>query len=151
MFVCENNEWSQFTPQSVHAPVKDVSKRVAAYNIPGVSVSNDFMKIHEEAGKAIARARSGEGPSLLEIKSIRWQGHFVGDQQKYRPEEDIKAAMENDCIMSFKDTLLKEKVLNKQVLEEIDADIQSEINDAINFARDSESPSESELMEDLYV
>lgn len=151
VFVCENNEWSQFTPQSVHAPVKDVSKRAAVYDIPGVSVPNDFIKIHDEAGKAVARARSGEGPSLLEVKCKRWQGHFVGDQQKYRPEEDIKEAMEDDCVLKFKEMLLEKKVLDEQALQKIDADIQSEIDEAINFARESEPPSDAELMEDLYV
>jgi len=151
VFVCENNGWSQFTPQSVHTPVQDVARRASAYGIPGIDVSNDFMKIYAEAGKAIKRARSGEGPSLLEVKCKRWQGHFVGDQQKYRSENDIKAALKNDCVMSFREMLLKTKVLTKHALEKIDADIQSEIDAAINFARESDLPSDSELMEDLYV
>jgi len=151
VFVCENNGWSQFTPQSVHTPVHDVAKRAAAYDIPGVDVSNDFIKIYDEAGKLVKRARSGEGPSLLEVKCKRWQGHFVGDQQKYRPEDDIKDALKNDCVMSFREMLLKTKVLNKQAVEKIDADIQSEIDDAIDFARKCEVPADSELMEDLYV
>ncbi|UCD79957.1 MAG: thiamine pyrophosphate-dependent dehydrogenase E1 component subunit alpha [Desulfobacterales bacterium] len=151
VFVCENNGWSQFTSQSVHTPVQDVSKRAAAYGIPGIDVSNDFIKIYEEAGKAISSARSAEGPSLLEVKCKRWQGHFVGDQQKYRPEDDIKAALKNDCITSFREMLLKTKVLAKSALEKIDAEIQSEIDDAVNFARESDLPSDSELMENLYV
>lgn len=151
VFVCENNSWSQFTPQSVHTPVHDVSSRAVAYDMPGVAVPNDFLKIHDEAGKAVARARSGKGPSLLEVKGKRWHGHFVGDQQKYRPENDIEEAQKNDCIMSFKEMLLKTKLADKKTLEKIDADIQSEIDAAIDFARNSELPSASELMDDFYV
>jgi TPP-dependent pyruvate/acetoin dehydrogenase alpha subunit len=151
VFVCENNGWSQFTSQSVHTPVQDVSKRAAAYGMPGIEVPNDFIKIYEEAGKIISRARSGKGPSLLEVKCKRWQGHFVGDQQKYRPEDDIQAALKNDCIMSFREMLLHTKVSTQPALDKIDAEIQREIDEAVNFARESDLPSEAELMEDLYV
>lgn len=151
LFVCENNGWSQFTPQEVHTTIRDVSLRAAAYDIPGVEIPNDFMKIYEKAEIAVARARSGEGPTLLEVKCRRWHGHFVGDQQKYRPEDDINMALKNDCVLSFREMLLKTKAINNKALEKLDADIQSEIDDAINFARKSELPSNSELMEDLYV
>lgn len=151
VFVCENNGWSQFTSQSVHTPVQDVSKRAAAYGMPGIDVSNDFLKIYEEAGKAISRAKSGVGPSLLEVKCKRWQGHFVGDQQKYRPEDDIQAALKNDCIMNFREMLLQTKAATQPALEKIAAAIQREIDDAVNFARESDLPSDAELMEDLYV
>ncbi|MCP4694996.1 MAG: thiamine pyrophosphate-dependent dehydrogenase E1 component subunit alpha, partial [Desulfobacterales bacterium] len=92
VYVCENNGWAEFTPQNVHMPVSDVAERAAAYHMPGVTVSNECLEIYEAAGAAVDRARKGEGPTLLEVKSRRWHGHYVGDAQKYRPPGDIEAA-----------------------------------------------------------
>lgn len=151
VYVCENNGWAEFTPQKIHMVVKKVADRSAAYDIPGVSVQNDFMKIYDQAGKAIGRARDGKGPSLIEVLSTRWHGHFVGDLQKYRQAKDVESAMKNDCIMRFEKKLLKENILKKQEPKKIEKKIQNEIEEAINFARQSPLPDDSELMEDLYV
>ncbi len=151
IYVCENNGWAQFTPQRVHTVIRNVAKRSASYGFPGVTVPNDFMEIYEEAGKAVERARKGEGPSIIEVMSSRWYGHFVGDSQKYRPPEDVEAAMKADCIVSFEKKLLQDKVLTKQKMKKIEKEIQTEIEEAINFARESPLPSESSLMEGLYV
>jgi len=151
VFVCENNGWSQFTPQSVHMPIKEIAKRAASYDIPGVSAPNDFPKIYEAAGKAIERARSGEGPTILEVIGKRWYGHYVGDQQKYRPAEDVEAARNLDCVLNFEKRLLKDKVIKKQGLKEIEESIAAEIEEALEFARQSPMPEPSELMTDLYV
>lgn len=151
VYVCENNGWSQFTQQKVHMPIKKVAGRSAAYDIPGVSVPNDFMKIYEEAGKAIERARKGSGSSLIEVMSTRWYGHYVGDQQKYRPAGDVETAMKRDCTMGFEKKLLRDKVLKKQEIKKIEENIQREIEEAIDFARESPLPDDSELLEDLYA
>jgi pyruvate dehydrogenase E1 component alpha subunit len=151
VYVCENNAWAEFTPQDIHMPIKNVVDRAAAYNIPGVVVSNDFFEIHKEAGKSVERARKGNGPTLMEVKSTRWHGHFVGDAQKYRSEKDIAAAMNRDCILNFEKKLLEEKILRKQDVKKIEMKIHNEIEEAVEFARESPSPDESELMDDLYV
>ncbi len=151
VYVCENNGWAQFTPKKVRMVIKSVVNRSVAYDIPGVSIPNDFLKIYEAAGKAVGRARDGNGPSLIEVVSTRWYGHFVGDQQKYRPAEDVETAMKQDCIMGFEKKLLREKVLKKEECKKIEKEIQSEIEEAINFARESPLPDDSELMEGLYV
>jgi len=151
VYVCENNGWAEFTPREVHMAIKSVVDRSTAYNIPGVNVPNDFFKIYEEAGKAIERARNGDGPTLIEVMSSRWHGHFVGDMQKYRPEKDVEAARKYDCIMSFEKELIRDKALKKLDIKKIEGKIQKEIEDAINFARESPLPDDSELMEDLYV
>ena len=151
VYVCENNGWAQFTPRAVHMRINDVADRAGAYNIPGVSVPNDFFKIYEEAGRAVESARKGNGPTLIEVKSARWHGHFVGDAQKYRPAEEVEAAMKNDCIMDFERRLLKDKILGKQDVKKIKGKIEKEIDEAITFARESPFPDESELTEDLYI
>jgi len=151
VFICENNGWAEFTPQEIHMPVQHVSDRVAGYDIPGVLVPNDFDKIFNEAGKAVDRARKGNGPSFIEVKSSRWYGHFVGDAQKYRNKEEVKKAMKSDCIINFEQTLLSGKVLVKNEIEKIKKNVNNEIEEAVEFARTSPLPEGSELMEGLYV
>lgn len=151
VFVCENNGWAEFTSQETHMPIKDVTARAAGYDMPGVLASNDFFDVYEKAGAAVERARRGKGPTLLEVKSRRWYGHFVGDAQKYRPPEDVEAARKDDCLARFEAALLKEKVLRKLDLGRIREEIRNEIEEAVEYARRSPFPDPSELMEDLYV
>lgn len=149
VFVCENNGWAEFTPQSVHMPVTDVMERAAAYHIPGVRVENDCLQIYENAGVAVERARKGGGPTLLEIKSNRWFGHFVGDAQKYRPQEDIDAARAEDCIAVLEAELKKRKMVSEATLKKIQEKLSDEINEAVDYARQSSVPDKSELMDSL--
>ena len=151
VYVCENNQWAQFTPQDVHMPVKDVASRALGYDVPGKIVSNDFFDIYEAGREAIKRAREGDGPTLMEVKCNRWHGHFVGDAQKYRPEESVKSAKEEDCILKFEKALLKDGVLKKQDIKKIEKEVQEEINVAVEFARTSPLPNDVELLQGLYV
>jgi len=151
VFVCENNRWAEFTPQAVHMPIRDVADRAAAYDIPGKTLANDFLAIHEAAAEMVARARKGLGPSLLEVQSARWYGHYVGDAQKYRPPEDIEAAKAADCIADFEKKLLTKKLLEPKAVRRIRKTIQAEIDAAVEFARESPRPEPSELMEELWA
>jgi pyruvate dehydrogenase E1 component alpha subunit len=151
VFVCENNRWAEFTPQAVHMPIRDVADRAAAYDIPGKTLANDFWAIHEAAAEMVARARKGLGPSLLEVQSARWHGHYVGDAQKYRPPENIEAAKAADCIADFEKKLLTKKLLEPKAVQRIRKKIQAEIDAAVEFARESPRPDPSELMEELWA
>lgn len=151
VYVCENNGWAEFTPQQVHMKIQNVSERAAAYHMPGVTVNNTFSEIHRAAGLAVERARNGEGPTLLEVKSERWFGHFVGDAQKYRDENEVSKARKKDCIAEFEKTLLKDKILTKTGAGKIQREIQEKIDAAVAFARESPFPEPAELMDDLYV
>jgi TPP-dependent pyruvate/acetoin dehydrogenase alpha subunit len=151
VYVCENNGWAELTPLAVHMPVEGVAVRAAAYKMPGTAVPNELFTIFDEAGKAIDRARAGKGPSLLEVKSSRWYGHFVGDAQKYRLVEDIEKARKEDCILEFEKRLLKDGLLTGKKISKIRKDILGEIETAVNFARESPFPDESELMDSLYA
>jgi len=151
VFVCENNEWAEFTSRKALMPAGDVAERASAYHIPGMTVPNEFMKILEGAGVAVEKARKGDGPSLLEVKSKRWYGHFVGDAQKYRPPEDIEEARKNDCINQFEGYLLKNRILRKKDPKTIDEEIVKEVDKAVEFARKSRFPDPGELMADLYA
>jgi pyruvate dehydrogenase E1 component alpha subunit len=151
IFVCENNGWAEFTPQKVHLPVADVAQRAAAYNIPGIVLTNDGLKIYEAAGRAVQKARRGQGPTLLEVKSARWHGHYVGDVQKYRPAKDIEQALKSDCIARFEDRLLKDKIVDHDETQKIRQRLEREIESAVDYARQSPFPEPSELMADLYA
>lgn len=151
VFVCENNGWAEFTPQAMHMPVQHVADRAAAYGIPCRTVPNAFLSIHKTAAEMVSRARKGQGPSLLEVQSARWHGHYVGDAQKYRPPEDVAAARAADCILVFEKELLKGKLLNPASIKRMRNAIQEEIDAAIEFARESPRPDPSELAEGLWV
>lgn len=151
VYLCENNGWAEFTPQDIHMPVRDVAEKAAAYAMPGVVVPNDFLRIHEAAGEAIDRARRGDGPTLLEVKSRRWHGHFVGDAQKYRPREDMEEARTMDCLARFEDHLLTEGLLEREDVARIADEVRASIAEAVTHARELPFPEAADLMEGLYV
>jgi len=153
VFVCENNEWASTTPYLTTTSVKDISDRAVGYGIPGVIVDgNDVEKVYEESAKAIERARKGEGPSIVEMKTYRIKGHFVGDPEMYRTKDEVKERFElTDPIRRFKEKVLLEGVLSENEINKMEEEIIKEIDDAVKFAMESPFPSEEELFEDLYV
>ncbi|MGD9973892.1 MAG: thiamine pyrophosphate-dependent dehydrogenase E1 component subunit alpha [Desulfatirhabdiaceae bacterium] len=151
VFVCENNQWAEFTHQTVHMKIPDVAERAAAYGIPGVKVPNDFFSIYDAAKQMIEKARNGEGPSLLEVKSMRWHGHFVGDAQKYRAANDIEEAKKSDCIAIFLNHLFANGLIDQDHADSIQNQVREEIVSAVELARKSPMPEPAELMEELWV
>jgi len=152
VFCCENNRWAEFTPQKVHTKLENLSVRAEAYGIPGVTVDGDeVLKVREAAEKAVARARKGEGPTLLECKTHRWFGHFAGDAQKYRAPEEIEEVRKFDPILKFQNLLFEMQVLKPEGVEEIEAKIKSEIDEALAFAEKSPVPGVEGLLEDVYA
>jgi len=118
----------------------------------GVTVDgDDVLKVREEAEKAVVRARKGEGPTLLECKTHRWFGHYVGDPQKYRPPEEVDEAREFDPINKFEKFLLKAKHIDRDYLVTLEAKIKSEIEEAIAFAESSPVAGPDELFTDVYA
>lgn len=151
VFLCENNRWAEFTPQEIHMPVKQVADRGPAYGIPVSVVPNEFLAIYKAAGEAVERAREGGGPTLLEIQCHRWFGHFVGDAQKYRPQDDIERARRQDCIPALEGHLMENGWLTEEKAQQIRDEVTREVEEAVAFARQSPRPEPSELMDDLYV
>ncbi|MBN2260506.1 MAG: thiamine pyrophosphate-dependent dehydrogenase E1 component subunit alpha [Clostridiales bacterium] len=153
VFVCENNEWASTTPYLTTTSVKDIADRAVGYGIPGVIVDgNDVVKVYEESGKAIERARRGEGPSIVEMKTYRIKGHFVGDPEMYRTEEEVQKRFEaNDPIKRFESKVISEGFLSENEIKKIQETVINEIDAAVQFAFDSPFPAEYELYEDLYV
>ncbi len=152
VFCCENNRWAEFTPQNVHTKLENLSVRAESYGIPGVTVDgDDVLKVRAAAEKAVARGRKGEGPTLLECKTHRWFGHFAGDAQKYRDPLELAEVRKFDPIKKFQNLLQERKVLNAEGIEEIEARIKSEIDEAVAFAEGSPVPGMEGLMEDVYA
>lgn len=152
VFVCENNGWAQFTAQSSYMKLENISDRAAGYGMKGVTVDGaDAEAVHEAALAAVKRARSGEGPTLLECKTHRWFGHFAGDQQKYRDEEDAKQARTVDPIELFQKALLAAGHADAAFFEAEDKKIAAEIDAAIAFAEQSPKADPSDILEDVYV
>ncbi len=145
------DQFGEFTPQSKHQTIEDVAERAAGYNIPGIIVDgNDVLAVYEAASEAIALARKGGGPSLVECKTYRVRGHFEGDPMAYRDEEQAKEWMAKDPIMRFEEKLLEMGILASAQIEAMIPDIEKEMEDAVEFAEQSPFPDPSELMTDVY-
>ena len=153
VFVCENNGYGEYTPQSNHQAIVDVADRAAGYGMPGVIVDGmDVVAVHEAAGEAIERARKGKGPTLLECKTYRFYDHVGvrGMGLTYRTDEELEAWKKRDAISNFEDQLVKMKVTTRKKLENVLAKVNAEINAGIQFAEESPFPSPEDLLEDVY-
>jgi TPP-dependent pyruvate/acetoin dehydrogenase alpha subunit len=152
VYVCENNCFGMFTPACDSTSVDDISIRAKSYNMPGITVDgNDILAVYEAAKEAIDRARSGKGPSLIECKTSRQLGHYQGDTQRYRDPDDVKRTEKNDPIPRFRSFLVSSGALTETLADEIEAGVQKEADEAIQFAVDSPEPDMSELTKDVYV
>ncbi len=151
IFVCENNGWAQFTAANRQMCIGDVATRAEGYGVPGETVDNEAVKIFRAAGRAFERARAGRGPTLLEIRSLRWFGHYVGDQQKYRAPEDVEKARQKDCLAQYERTLAKEKILTKDDFGRIREEIDAEIAAAVEFAENCPAPAPQDIFADVYA
>ncbi len=154
IFVCENNGYGEFTPQAGHQAISDVADRAASYGMPGVVVDGmDVLAVYEAAGEAIARARRGEGPTLLECKTYRYYDHVGvrGLGVKYRTDDEVMAWRERDPIESFERILADRSILSPEQAEAVRVEIMQEVRDAIVFAEESDFPSADDLLIDVYT
>ena len=151
IFVCENNHYGISMSQDRHQAIKDVADRGAAYNIPGIAVDgNDPMAVYEAASEAVARARAGKGPTLLECKTYRQHGHFEGDPAIYKPKEEQAAWMEKDPMPRFAKFLVDNGVCTEEEVKAIDDQVAKEIEDSIAFADAQPIPSLESAVVDVY-
>jgi pyruvate dehydrogenase E1 component alpha subunit len=152
VFVCENNNYGMSTPFSTHSHNKTVAQRAQAYDMPGVRVDgNDVLTVREAAAEAVSRARTGGGPSLSECMTWRYYGHFLGDRALYKDPEEDKAWHDRDPIPAFEKRLLGEGLAAPAELEQIKAEAEREIQEAVEFAKASPYPAAEVMFEDLYV
>src|SRR5262245_22149151 len=153
VFVIENNGYGEATPVAYHVNIRDLAARAASYGIPGVIAEGmDFFDVFAKASVAIERARRGEGPTLLECKTYRYFGHYVGDPLTYRTkEESEKVRASRDPIDNFEKRVVADGKLKENDLRGVDDQVSKAIADAVRFAEASAAPDPSELTTDVYV
>jgi TPP-dependent pyruvate/acetoin dehydrogenase alpha subunit len=153
IFVVENNGYAEATSSRFHQSGVDVAKRADGFGMPGVVVDgHDFFAVYEAAGEAIARARGGGGPSLLECKVNRYYGHFEGDQQTYRaPGEVEELRRTRDCLEQFARRVTGANLVDQADLRRIDEEVQALIDDAVAKAKAAPDPQPTDLLSDVYV
>ncbi len=153
LFSCENNGYGVNTPVKYATGLEHVSERATGgYGIPSAVVDgNDVTAVYEAAQKAIAHVRSGKGPFFLESLTYRWRGHYEAPgMPDLRPPEEIEAWKKKDPIPAFEQKLLKDKIVTKQVLENINSDVMKEIQAAVDFALSSPLPAPQDALEDVF-
>jgi len=152
VYIIENNMYGESTPISYACNIPNLADRAAAYGIPGKTVDgNDVLAVYEAAGEAVARARKGEGPTLVECKTYRWRGHFEGDMQTYKTKEEVEEWVKKDPIPRFRKQLIEKGVLTEKDVDKIDQEINEEIEKAVKFAEESPLPAPEETLEDVYA
>lgn len=153
IFVCENNLYASTTPSEYTLAGGSVAGRAAGYGIPGHVVDgNDILEVRNVVGKAVARARMGKGPSIVENMTYRYRGHFEGDPQKYRSTDEIDTYRKtSDPIDRFKKHLQKEGILTTELEEKIKKDVTKLIDEAVQFGQDAPLPRPEDALEDLFV
>ncbi|MCZ8547314.1 thiamine pyrophosphate-dependent dehydrogenase E1 component subunit alpha [Mesorhizobium qingshengii] len=142
IFVCENNGYGMSTSTARSTAVKNIADRAAAYSMPGVIVNgNIFSEVAQASHQAVARARAGEGPTLIESKTYRHRGHSKSDRNRYRTKEEIEDWMSNrDPITLFESELREFGFIDDKGIEAIRSAVAQEIADGIEFAKASPSP-----------
>jgi acetoin:2,6-dichlorophenolindophenol oxidoreductase subunit alpha len=153
VFVVENNGYAESTSTNYHQSGIDVAKRADGFGLPGITVDGfDFFAVHEAAGEAIARARAGGGPTLLECKVMRYFGHFEGDQQTYRGEGEVEALRrDRDCLAAFARRVTDAGVVEAAELSEIDAATRALMDEAVAEAKAAPDPELADVLTDVYV
>ncbi|MBR0603562.1 thiamine pyrophosphate-dependent dehydrogenase E1 component subunit alpha [Bacillus safensis] len=153
IFIAENNGYGEATPFSYASSCKSIVDRAAGYNIPGIQVDGkDVMAVYQAAEQAIERAKNGEGPTLIECMTYRNYGHFEGDAQRYKTnQEKTEHQEERDAITLFKNELIKQQLLTNGELSNIETAVTEAIDEAVQFSEESEYPDQTELLTDVYV
>ena len=153
VFVCENNEYGEYTRRDQSQANDDVIDRAAGYGMPGAIVDGmDVVAVHEAALAAVERARAGGGPSMLEAKTYRFFNHHGVQNlgQKYRSDDEVLAARERDPITLFEARLAESGLLPPAAAEAVRAEIRAQVDDAVAFAEESPLPDPSGLLADVY-
>jgi pyruvate dehydrogenase E1 component alpha subunit len=152
LYVCENNLYAMGTRQTQVMAIRDVAKRAEAYGIPGITVDgNDALAVYKAAQEAVERARSGEGPTLMECKTYRQKGHSRWDPAAYRPKEEVEEWLKSDPIRRMKKHLLDAKCFSDVEAAGIEKEVEDAVEEAVEFAVSSPYPKPEEALEDVYA
>jgi pyruvate dehydrogenase E1 component alpha subunit len=152
VFICENNNYAMGTSIERTSNVIDIYKLADAYEMPSDKLDGMTPEIvHEGVARAVKRARDGEGPTLLEMKTYRYRGHSVSDPQKYRSKDEVEEYKDQDPLIKVRKTILDNNFATEATLQEIDEKINGIVEASVKFAEDSPWPDDSEVLKDVYI
>ncbi len=152
VFICENNNYAMGTSIERTSNVIDIYKLADAYEMPSDKLDGMTPEIvHEGVARAVKRARDGEGPTLLEMKTYRYRGHSVSDPQKYRSKDEVEEYKDQDPIIKVRKTILENNFATEAALQQIDEKINGIVEASVKFAEDSPWPDDSEVLKDVYI
>lgn len=152
VYVCENNLYAVGTRQSDVRKVEDIADRGVGYDIPGLAVDgNDVVAVYEACKEAVDRARAGMGPTLIECKTYRWRTHFEGEPDTYRPPEEVEAWIKREPIAPYRRLLIEQGVLTEAEADGIEAQVVKELDEAVEFARQSPLPEPETALQGLWA
>jgi TPP-dependent pyruvate/acetoin dehydrogenase alpha subunit len=152
VFVCENNLYATETAVRLATLTEDFAVRAKAYSIPGVIVDgNDVLEVYEKTSMAVEQARAGKGPTLLECKTYRTCGHYVGHGETgYRPKEELEAWRQKDPVKFYCNHVVEHDVLTVQSIARIEEEVEREVKEAVRFALESPHPACDEALEHVF-
>lgn len=152
VFICENNNYAMGTSIERTSNVIDIYKLADAYEMPSDKLDGMTPEIvHEGVARAVKRARDGEGPTLLEMKTYRYRGHSVSDPQKYRTKDEVEEYKDQDPIIKVRKTILENNFATEAALQKIDEKINGIVEASVKFAEDSPWPDDNEVLKDVYI
>jgi pyruvate dehydrogenase E1 component alpha subunit len=152
VFVCENNLYAYSVPVERSMAIDDVADRAESYGFEGVAINgNDVLAVYQSTQGALARARHGHGPTLIECKTYRWHGHSEHDKAFYRTDEELAMWKSRDPIPTFTTFLQARNVLSADKLKEIEQRVTATIDEAVEFALNAPDPAPEEAVRDLYA
>ncbi len=152
IFVCENNMYAMGTSVERTSNVLDIYKLAEAYEMPSDTIDGMSCEaVAEGFDRAVKRAREGNGPTLVEIKTYRYRGHSMSDPAKYRTKEEVEEYKEKDPITLVLKTIQKNKWATEAEIEAINEKVKNEVEACVKFAEESPWPSDDELLKDVYV
>lgn len=152
IFICENNNYAMGTSISRTSNVIDIYKLADAYDMPADKVDGMSAEaVHDSVARAVKRAKEGDGPTLLEMKTYRYKGHSVSDPQKYRSKEEVEEYKDQDPLIKVTNTILENAFATKEDLASIDQKINSIVEESVRFAEESPWPADDELLKDVYM
>src|SRR5437016_5656072 len=152
LFICENNQYAYSVPVEKSMAIDDVADRAQGYGFDGVAINgNDVLAVYQATQGALARARGGDGPTLIERKTCRWHGHPEHDQSSYPSAEELATRKSREPIPTFTTYLRARHVLDDAKLKEIEARVTATIDEAVEFAMNAPEPNPEDAITDLYA
>lgn len=152
VFLCENNKYGMSFSTEKSFAIENIAERAAGYGIPGVTVDgNDVEAVHEAVGNAVARARQGEGPTLVESVTYRWKGHSKSDKNLYRTKEEIAEWRQRDPILRFERAVLDRGVLDQAAVEAARAQATRDVRNAVRAANAAPDARPDDLLDAVYA